>query len=88
MTPALIPIILAVGATLTIATPSSKAQAPSSYGLLELPANATLRNVTAAPAQYKGRRALKVELTRAANKGQPGVDYRDKPTFVYIPPIS
>ena len=38
------------------------------------------------PAEYKGRNALKIEFTEAANKGPPGVDLLfDMPTFVLIP---
>jgi hypothetical protein len=45
---------------------------------------ATLHTVAAAPAEYKGRKALKVEFTDAANEGPPGV-LIDMPTFVLIP---
>jgi hypothetical protein len=82
----LLPIILAVATTLTVAMPSSRAQTPSAYGLHELPADATLHTVTATPAEYKGRKALKVEFTEAANRSSPGVDLLfDMPTFVLIP---
>src|SRR5439155_22721861 len=38
------------------------------------------------PGRYKGRKALKIEFTDAANKGPPGVDLLfDMPTFVLIP---
>jgi hypothetical protein len=49
-----------------------------------VPAGATLHKVTAAPAEYKGRKALKVEFTEAANKSEPG-DNIDMPTLVLIP---
>src|SRR4029453_10440678 len=82
----LLPIILAVATTLTVATPSSRAQAPMSYGLHELPAGGKLNTVTATPAEYKDRKALKVEFTEAANRSSPGVDLLfDMPTFVLIP---
>jgi hypothetical protein len=40
----------------------------------KVPAGASLHEVTAVPAEYKGRKALKIEFTEAANKGPPGVD--------------
>ena len=81
-----LPITLAIVTALTIATASSRAQAPDNYDLHEAPAGASLHKVTAAPAEYKGRKALKVEFTEEANKGQPGVDLLfDMPTFVLIP---
>ena len=47
---------------------------------------ASLHEVTAVPAEYKGGNALKIEFTEAANKGPPGVDLLfDMPTFVLIP---
>ena len=79
-------IMLAVVTALTVATVSGQAQAPGVYSLHEMPAGATLHTVTAAPAEYKGRKALKVEFTEAANKSPPGVDLLfDMPTFVLIP---
>jgi hypothetical protein len=39
----LLSIILAVATTLTVAMPSSRAQAPSAYGLHELPAGGQVR---------------------------------------------
>ena len=68
----LLPLLLAVATTLTVAMPSSRAQTPRAYGLHELPADATLHTVTATPAAYKGRKALKVEFTEAANQSSPG----------------
>jgi hypothetical protein len=62
----------------------ARAQAPSSYDLRELPAGATLHRVEAAPADYKGRSALKVEMPDAAIKAQLGIDV-DMPTFVRTP---
>src|SRR4030095_8479715 len=48
-------------------------------------ADATLHTVTATPAEYKGRKALKVEFTEAANRSSPGHDLLfDIPTFVLI----
>src|SRR5262244_3617184 len=77
-------IMLAVVTAPTVATVSGQAQAPGVYSLHEMPAGATLHTVTAAPAEYKGRRALKVEFTDAANEGPPGV-LIDMPTYVLIP---
>ena len=59
-------------------------QAPGVYSLHEVPGGATLHTVTATPAEYKGRKALKVEFTDEANEGPPGV-LIDMPTFVLIP---
>jgi hypothetical protein len=84
MKPALLPITMALATALTVAAVSSRAQAPGVYGLHEVPAGATLHKVTAAPAEYKGRKALKVEFTDAANKDRPAVG-GDMPTFVLIP---
>jgi hypothetical protein len=82
----LLPITLAIVTALTIATESSRAQAPGNYDLHEVPVGASLHDVTATPAEYKGRKALKIEFTEAANKGPPGVDLLfDMPTFVLIP---
>lgn len=55
------------------------------YDLSTLPPGATPHRVTAVPTDYKGRKALKVELTEAAMRGQPGVDFGDTDTFVMIP---
>jgi len=84
MKPALLPIAMAVATALTVAAVSSRAQAPGVYALHEVPEGATLHKVTAAPAEYKGRKALKVEFTEAANKERPGGG-GDMPTFVLIP---
>jgi hypothetical protein len=84
MKPRLLPITLAVVTALTVATASGQAQAPSVYSLDEVPAGATLHTVTAAPAEYKGRKALKVEFTDAASEGPPGA-LIDMPTYVLIP---
>jgi hypothetical protein len=82
----LLAITLAVVTALTVATASGQTQAPSVYSLQEIPAGATLHTVTAAPAEYKGRKALKVEFTDAANESPPGIDLLiDMPTFVLIP---
>ena len=69
----LLAITLVVVTALTVATASGQAQAPSVYSLQEVPAGATLHTVTAAPAEYKGREALRVEFTEVANEGPPGV---------------
>jgi len=81
---ALFAVALAVVSALTVTTASGQAQAPRVYSLHEMPAGATLHTVTAAPAEYKGRRALRVEFTDAANEGPPGV-LIDMPTYVLIP---
>jgi hypothetical protein len=82
----LLPITLALVIGLAVATASGQAQHPSVYSLHEMPVGATLHTVIAAPAEYKGRKALKVEFTEAANKSPPGVDFLiDMPTFVLIP---
>jgi hypothetical protein len=80
----LLPITLAVVTSLAVATASGQTQAPSVYGLQEVPAGATLHTVVAAPAEYKGRKALRVEFTDEANEGPPGV-LIDMPTYVLIP---
>src|SRR5215469_1038323 len=80
----LLPITLAVVTALTVATASGQALAPSVYSLQEMPVGATLHTVTAAPAEYKGRKALRVEFTDAANEGPPGI-LIDMPTYVLIP---
>jgi hypothetical protein len=59
----------------------SRALPSVAYALHELPAGATRHDVTATPVEYKGRRAIKIEFTEAANEG-PGIDM---PTFVLIP---
>jgi hypothetical protein len=83
---ALSPITLAIATSLTIAAASSRAQAPGNYDLHEVPASASLHKVTAAPAEYKGRKGLKIEFTQAVDNGPPGVDLLfDMPTFVLIP---
>jgi hypothetical protein len=53
---------MAVATALTVAAVSSRAQAPGVYGLDEVPEGATLHKVTAAPTEYKGRKALKVQF--------------------------
>ncbi|MBK9083357.1 MAG: hypothetical protein IPL88_15360 [Rhizobiales bacterium] len=55
------------------------------HDLAAPPPGATLRAVTAAPADIAGRKAVRVELTDAASAGKPGVDFGDMPTFVVIP---
>ena len=55
------------------------------YDLSTLPPGASPHRVTAVPADYKGRKALKVELDAKSRAGQPGVDFGDTDTFVMIP---
>ena len=82
----LLPIILAIVTFLSVPGASSRAQGPGNYDLHNMPAEATLHDVTAVPAEYKGRKALEIEFTEAANKSPPGVDLLfDMPTFVLIP---
>jgi hypothetical protein len=75
---------LAITAALALATPMRCAQAQISYDLHEMPSGATLHRVEAAPAEYRGRKAIKVEMPDAAIKAQLGIDV-DMPTFVRIP---
>ena len=77
-------IVLLAPAIALIAIPASRAQALSSYDLHALPAGSTLDRVEATPAEYKGRKAIKVEMPDAAIKAQLGIDV-DMPTFVRIP---
>jgi hypothetical protein len=67
-----------------VAAPMRTARAQE-WTLEQLPSGATLHKVTAEPTEYKGRKALKVELSEAATRGQPVIDFRDMPTFVLIP---
>jgi hypothetical protein len=67
-----------------ISNPASTARAQAVDDLAALPAGATLHRVVAAPAEYKGRRALKVEMPDEAIRAQLGIDV-DMPTFVRIP---
>ncbi len=53
--------------------------------LATLPAGAELHRVTAMPVEYKGRKALKIELTEAVRSGRPGIDFGDTDTFVKMP---
>src|SRR5262249_21211970 len=64
-------------------TPPARAQAQS-YDLHEVPSGATLHRVEAMPAEYMGRKAVKVEMPDAAIKAQLGIDV-DMPTFVRSP---
>jgi hypothetical protein len=77
-------VVLLAATIALIAIPGSRAQAPSSYELDALPAGATLHRVDATPAEYKGRKAIKIEMPDAAIKAQLGIDV-DMPTFVRIP---
>ena len=77
-------VVLLAPAIALIAIPDSRAQAPSFYELDVLPAGATLHRVEAMSAEYKGRKAIKVEMPDAAIKAQLGIDV-DMPTFVRIP---
>jgi len=81
---ATIPITASLALIAVLATPMPTARAQE-WTLEQMPSGVTLHNVTAEPAEYKGRKALKVELTGAAAGGQPGIDFRDMPTFVLIP---
>ena len=81
---ATIPITASLALIAVLATPMPTARAQE-WTLEQMPSGARLHNVTAEPAEYKGRKALKVELTEAAAGGQPGIDFRDMPTFVLIP---
>ena len=77
-------VVLLAPTIALIAIPGSRAQVPSSYELHALPAGATLHRVDATPAEYEGRKAIKVEMPDAAIKAQLGIDV-DMPTFVRIP---
>jgi len=77
-------IAIALAWIAVVAAPMRTARAQE-WALDQLPSGATLDKVTAEPTEYKGRKALKVELTEAATRGQPGIDFRDMPTFVLIP---
>jgi hypothetical protein len=77
-------MVLLAPAIALIATPASRAQAPSFYDLHALPPGATLHRVEATPAEYNGRKAIKVEMPDAAIAAQLGIDV-DMPTFVRIP---
>jgi hypothetical protein len=76
--------IASMAAIALIASPDDRVHAQAAYDLVALPASATLHRVVAAPAEYKGRRAIKVEMPDAAIKAQLGIDV-DMPTFVRIP---
>jgi hypothetical protein len=76
--------IASMAAIALIASPDDRVHAQAAYDLVALPAGATLHRVVAAPAEYKGRRAIKVEMPDAAIKAQLGIDV-DMPTFVRIP---
>lgn len=56
-----------------------------SLDLATLPDEALLTRVMAEPGTRAGRKALKVELSETALKGQAGVDFTDAPTFVHLP---
>jgi len=77
-------IALLAPALALIANPVSRAQAQTTYDLTAMPQGATLHRVEAAPAEYKGRKAIKIEMPDAAIKAQLGIDV-DMPTFVRIP---
>jgi hypothetical protein len=77
---------IAVGlALIALAAASLRTARAQVWALEQVPSGARLHKVTAEPAKSKGRKALKVELTEAATRGQPGIDFRDMPTFVLIP---
>ncbi len=68
-----------------IASPGGHARAEATrYDLTALPAGATLHRVVAEPAEYEGRKAIKVEMPDEAIKAQLGIAV-DMPTFVRIP---
>jgi len=78
-------IAFAFASALTIATASARAQVPVAYDLDKVPRGASLHDVTVNTAEYKARKALKVEFTAEANKAPPGVDLLiDMPTFLVI----
>jgi hypothetical protein len=77
--------IVAGLALIAIAATTMRTARAQVWALEEMPSGATLHKVTAEPTEYKGRKALKVELAEAATQGQPGIDFRDMPTFVLIP---
>jgi hypothetical protein len=76
--------IALMSAIASIASPDDRARAQAAYDLAALPAGATLHRVVAEPSEYKGRKAIKVEMPDAAIKAQLGIDV-DMPTFVRIP---
>ncbi|HTR86600.1 MAG TPA: hypothetical protein VMI56_19110 [Reyranella sp.] len=41
--------------------------------------------VTATTVEYKGRKALKVELAEEVRRGKPGIDYGDTDSFMIVP---
>src|SRR5471032_2899560 len=69
-------------AGICVMSPAVRAE---TYDLSTLPPGATAHRVSAVPADYMGRKALKVELTEASRNGQPGVDFGDTDTFVMVP---
>jgi hypothetical protein len=77
---------IAVGlALIAVAAASLRTARAQVWALEQMPSGARLHKVIAEPAKSKGRRALKVELTEAAARGQPGIDFRDMPTFALLP---
>jgi len=75
----------ALTAALGVCLLAGSASAQISNSLEQLPTGSVLRGVTAVPAEIKGRKALRVELTDAVTSGKPGVDFGDGPTLVIIP---
>jgi hypothetical protein len=76
--------VAALGWTLLL-PPSARADRPLAYDLATLPPGAMPYRVTAEPADYKGRKALKVALTEAVRNGRPGIDFGDTASFVILP---
>jgi hypothetical protein len=72
--------LAAAGATL--APRPSRAEA---FDLAGLPQGATPHRVTAVNVDYKGRKALKVELAEEVRRGKPGIDFGDTDSFVILP---
>jgi len=72
--------LTAAGATLL--PQPSRAEA---YDLAGLPQGAVPHRVAAMPVEYKGRKALKVELAEEVRRGKPGIDYGDTDSFVIVP---
>src|SRR5262249_16083895 len=67
-----------------VAAPMRTARAQE-WALDQLPSGSTLTKATAEPTEDNGSKPLKVGVTEAATRGQPGIDLRDMPTFVLIP---
>jgi hypothetical protein len=55
------------------------------HDLATLPPGAVPYRVMAEPANFKGRKALRVALAEALRNGRPGVDFGDTASFVLLP---